>query len=62
MPDSEIFDTVEFDYNVLNQRIRELAYLNKGLELIFTNEKTGETNKYKFEGGIKSYVKSPEQE
>jgi len=57
LPDSEIFDTVEFDYNVLNQRIRELAYLNKGLELIFTNEKTGETNKYKFEGGIKSYVK-----
>jgi DNA gyrase subunit B len=55
-PDSEIFETIEFDYITLNQRIRELAFLNKGLELIFFNESTGESNKYKFEGGLRSYI------
>ena len=55
-PDPEIFENVEFDYNVLNQRIRELAYLNKGLELVFSDENSGEKNKYKFDGGLKSYI------
>src|SRR5690554_6301045 len=55
-PDAEIFETIEFDYDVLNQRIRELAYLNKGLELVFTDENSGESNKYKFDGGLKSYI------
>lgn len=55
-PDSEIFETLDFDYTTLNQRIRELAFLNKGLEIIFSNENTGENNKYKFDGGLKSYI------
>lgn len=55
-PDEEIFETIEFDYITLNQRIRELAYLNKGLELVFIDEKSGESNKYKFNGGLKSYI------
>lgn len=55
-PDEEIFETVNFEYNSLNQRIRELAYLNKGLELVFSDENSGETNKYKFDGGLKSYI------
>jgi len=55
-PDPDIFEEVEFDYNTLNQRIRELAFLNKGLELIFTDENSGESNKYKYEGGLRSYI------
>lgn len=55
-PDPEIFEEIVFDYNVLNQRIRELAYLNKGLELVFSDENSGESNKYKFDGGLRSYT------
>lgn len=55
-PDSQIFETLDFDYTTLNQRIRELAFLNKGLEIIFSNENTGDSNKYKFDGGLKSYI------
>lgn len=55
-PDSQIFETIEFEYNTLNQRIRELAFLNKGLEITFTDENTSESNKYKFEGGLRSYI------
>lgn len=56
-PDPEVFETIDFDYSTLNQRIRELAFLNKGLEIQFTDENSGEKNKYKFDGGIQSYVK-----
>jgi len=55
-PDSQIFETIEFEYAILNQRIRELAFLNKGLEIIFGDENTGENNKYKFDGGLRSYI------
>jgi DNA gyrase subunit B len=55
-PDPEIFEEISFDYNILNQRIRELAFLNKGLELVFTDENSGESNKYKYEGGLRSYI------
>jgi len=56
LPDKEIFETIDFEYNTLNQRIRELAFLNKGLELIFADENSGESNKYKFDGGLRSYI------
>jgi len=55
-PDTQIFETIDFEYNILNQRIRELAFLNKGLEINFIDENTGENNKYKFDGGLKSYI------
>lgn len=55
-PDSEIFETIEFEYSTLNQRIRELAFLNKGLEINFIDENSGENNKYKFDGGLRSYI------
>ena len=55
-PDPEIFEEVEFDYNILNQRIRELAFLNKGLEISFNDENSGEKNKYKYDGGLRSYI------
>lgn len=56
-PDPDVFETIEFDHSTLSQRIRELAFLNKGLEIQFIDENSGEKTKYKFDGGINSYVK-----
>lgn len=58
MPDSEIFEEIEFDYDTLAQRLRELAFLNKGIRIVLKdereeNEKQGE---FHYEGGIKSFV------
>jgi DNA gyrase subunit B len=56
-PDPEIFtETTEFDYEVLQSRLRELAFLNKGIEINLTDERTGQANTYKFDGGIVSFV------
>ncbi|WP_054957784.1 DNA topoisomerase (ATP-hydrolyzing) subunit B [Paenibacillus dakarensis] len=58
LPDPEIFtETTEFDYNTLLTRIRELAFLNKGIGLTLTDERTGASNFFKYEGGIIEYVK-----
>lgn len=57
-PDTEIFtETTEYDYNTLLTRIRELAFLNKGIALTLTDERTGATNYFRYEGGIIEYVK-----
>lgn len=58
-PDPDIFtETTTFDDKILKNRIRELAFLNKGLKLTFTDKRkeTAETDVYHFEGGIKEYV------
>ena len=58
-PDPNIFtETTAFDDKILKKRIRELAFLNKGLKLTFTDKRkdTAETDAYHFEGGIKEYV------
>lgn len=55
-PDGTVFETTEFSYDTLNQRLRELAYLNKGLEIIFKDENTDVSNQYKFDGGINQYI------
>ena len=59
-PDPEIFDTDIFDYETLKTRVRELAFLNKGLRLTLRDDRddedtTGET--FHYEGGISEYVK-----
>ncbi|MBR0576534.1 DNA topoisomerase (ATP-hydrolyzing) subunit B [Proteiniclasticum sp. BAD-10] len=61
LPDKTIFDEVVFDYETLSQRLRELAFLNKGLRISLTDERITEeegTNfeTYHYEGGIKSFV------
>lgn len=55
-PDSEIFETTEMDGDVLASRLREMAFLNKGLKLVFTDEKLDKTETFHYEGGIGSYV------
>ena len=64
-PDDEIFDTDIYDYNTLMVRVRELAFLNKGLRLTLRDDRdeedtTGET--FLYEGGISEYVKFINQE
>ncbi|WP_072710174.1 DNA topoisomerase (ATP-hydrolyzing) subunit B [Lacicoccus alkaliphilus] len=57
--DPEIFtETTEYDYEVFQHRVKELAFLNKGLELNLSDERGEEpiSDQYYFEGGIKSYV------
>lgn len=55
-PDSDIFETVEFKAEVIKKKLRETAYLNKNLKLVFFDEATGEKKVYMEEDGIKSFV------
>ena len=57
-PDASIFDEIDFSYDVLSKRLRELAFLNKGIEISLTDERQGrEQNRtFKFDGGVKSFV------
>ncbi|MBS1119770.1 MAG: gyrase, subunit [Deltaproteobacteria bacterium] len=56
-PDNEIFKNVlEFSFDTLAQKLRELAYLNSGLEIVIHDERTDRKVEYKFEGGIATYV------
>ena len=56
LPDNQIFSTSAFEYDVLAQRFKEMAYLNPGLEIDLKNELSGQRVKYRFEGGIKEMV------
>ena len=60
--DEEIFGQVKYDFNVLSDRIREMAYLNKGLGIALKDERPGDENRNKetsfyFEGGITTFVR-----
>ncbi|HPT07191.1 MAG TPA: DNA topoisomerase (ATP-hydrolyzing) subunit B [Candidatus Omnitrophota bacterium] len=58
MPDKTIFSTVEFSYDTLAQRLRELAFLNKGLKIALKDERADEEKEsvFEFNGGISSFV------
>jgi len=59
LPDRQIFqDGIEFDYNLLASRLRELAYLNAGVKITFTDNRPEKDRQetYLYEGGIKEYV------
>ena len=55
-PDDEIFDTIVFEFDILAQRMKELAFLNKGLEIEILDERTDKNNTFFYEGGITSFV------
>ncbi|MGB9793444.1 DNA topoisomerase (ATP-hydrolyzing) subunit B [Caldisericum exile] len=57
IPDDEIFETVEFKEEIIKEKLKELAYLNKGLKIKFINEKTGEEVTYESREGILDLVK-----
>ena len=58
MPDDTIFETTVFEYDVLKKRLRETAFLTKGLRIVLTDEREEEprTNEFHYEGGIKEFV------
>lgn len=55
-PDGEIFEITEFSYDVLSQRLRELAFLNRGLKITILDERTDKSNEFVYAGGIVSFV------
>jgi len=57
VPDASIFETTTFDYDVLAHRLRELAFLNAGLTIIITDERSGDTATYCYAGGLSEFVK-----
>src|SRR5579859_6360770 len=56
-PDASIFPVVQFDFDLLMQRFREMAYLNRGLKIQLIEESTGRECSFYFEGGISSFVR-----
>lgn len=55
-PDNKIFDEVEFSFETLEYRIREMAFLNKGIKLILEDKRTNVRKEFHYEGGIRSFV------
>ena len=58
-PDKEIFKTINFQYDIIAERLRELAYLNSGLEIVLIDKRSTdeETDSFKFKGGLSDFVK-----
>ncbi len=56
-PDDSIFETVEFKPETIRKKLKEIAYLNKNLKIVFKDEHTGEEQTYLEEFGIQSYIK-----
>jgi len=55
-PDEEIFETTEFNFEVLTQRMRELSFLNRGLKITITDERVNKSHEFQYKGGILEFV------
>jgi DNA gyrase subunit B len=55
-PDKQIFESVEFNFEILSQRLRELSFLNKGLKITLVDERSDKVNEFQYKGGIKEFV------
>lgn len=56
-PDPEIFESVDFEYDILAKRLRELAFLNRGVKIVLRQKSTRRCNTFEYVGGIGSFVK-----
>jgi DNA gyrase subunit B len=56
-PDTKIFTSTKFSYDILSNRLRELAFLNAGLQISLLDERTGKSADWKFKGGVVEFVK-----
>lgn len=57
IPDATIFDTLEFNYTTVKHRMRELAFLNKGIKIILEDKRNNIKDEFHYEGGIKQFIK-----
>ncbi|MBE9531969.1 MAG: DNA topoisomerase (ATP-hydrolyzing) subunit B [Proteobacteria bacterium] len=55
-PDAQIFDVTEFSFDTLSQRLRELSFLNAGVRIDITDERTEKSHEFHYKGGINSFV------
>jgi DNA gyrase subunit B len=55
-PDSQIFEEIEFNYDTLSQRLRELSFLNAGIKISIEDRRTNQRDDFSYEGGIVSFV------
>ncbi len=57
LADKEIFETIDYDFDLSCQRLRELAYLNKGVEIAIKDERNNQEKAFYFDGGIASFIR-----
>jgi len=57
LADKEIFENIDYDFDVACQRLRELAYLNKGVEIALKDERNNQEKAFYFDGGIASFIR-----
>jgi len=57
VPDATIFETTTFDYDTLSHRLRELAFLNAGLSILISDDRTGDHQSFCYAGGLSEFVK-----
>jgi DNA gyrase subunit B len=57
LADKEIFESIDYDFDMACQRLRELAYLNKGVEIAFKDARNNQEKAFYFDGGIASYIR-----
>ncbi len=55
-PDEQVFNSIDFNFETLSQRLRELSFLNKGLQIVLVDERSDKTNEFHYKGGIKEFV------
>jgi len=55
-PDGQVFSSIDFNFETLSQRLRELSFLNKGLQIVLVDERSDKTNEFHYKGGIKEFV------
>jgi DNA gyrase subunit B len=56
LPDNDIFETTEFDYDIIATRLREMAFLNAGLQIEITDERTDKQEVFRYDGGVSEFV------
>ena len=55
-PDDEIFEMLEYNFEILTQRLRELSFLNRGIRIFITDERIGKSHEFQYKGGILEFV------
>ncbi|MBN2264859.1 MAG: DNA gyrase subunit B, partial [Candidatus Aminicenantes bacterium] len=55
-PDETVFETTEYNFEILAQRLRELSFLNRGLKIAITDERTDKSQTFQYKGGIREFV------